>query len=383
MKTTLENGPEKIPKMGAIKPTYTITFGDQGENHAGMQKIGKMASEGFTLKDLQKTKKKFEELGAECELIHLNDYLDVEVPGLKADDAYVLIIRKGADFIMQEEEKISNGANAIFVEQTGLQPDKKALMRGRVVNKRARYNLCFDKKGQKANYEKGQGTIIAYDEVPYLKALLEALPTFFGSKAENMIAEGNYYYDPSICGIGFHGDSERRKVIALRLGSKMNMQYQWFLRSKPIGQRFEFFLKNGDMYVMSEKAVGTDWKSRSKLTLRHAAGCPSFTTIESSPFELGVDDQPKSSKSKSTPTFSKKAEKENPKKIVRRIMDKIFGEEISQKIKLEVGEKDTIIIMKSKDGNPIKVSALKLFEVNVEIQNNGLIPVLGFKVENP
>ena len=50
------------------------------------------------------------------------------------------------------------------------------------------------------------------------------------------------------------------------------------------------------MYVMSEKAVGTDWKSRSKLTLRHAAGCPSFTTIESSPFELGVDDQPKSKK---------------------------------------------------------------------------------------
>jgi DNA-directed RNA polymerase I, II, and III subunit RPABC2 len=31
-------------------------------------------------------------------------------------------------------------------------------------------------------------------------------------------------------------------------------------------------LDDGDMYFMSEKAVGTDWESSSKITLRHAAG---------------------------------------------------------------------------------------------------------------
>jgi len=31
-------------------------------------------------------------------------------------------------------------------------------------------------------------------------------------------------------------------------------------------------LHHGDMYVMSEKAVGTDWKQRKIATLRHAAG---------------------------------------------------------------------------------------------------------------
>jgi hypothetical protein len=41
----------------------------------------------------------------------------------------------------------------------------------------------------------------------------------------------------------------------------------------------ELPLEDGDMYVMSEKAVGTDWKSSSLLTLRHATGCEEFTTI--------------------------------------------------------------------------------------------------------
>lgn len=40
----------------------------------------------------------------------------------------------------------------------------------------------------------------------------------------------------------------------------------------PIGKRAEIILQHGDMYVMSEKAVGTDWQRPSKIELRHAAG---------------------------------------------------------------------------------------------------------------
>lgn len=32
--------------------------------------------------------------------------------------------------------------------------------------------------------------------------------------------------------------------------------------------------------MMSEKAVGTDWKKKLTYTLRHATGCSKFTTIE-------------------------------------------------------------------------------------------------------
>ena len=35
-------------------------------------------------------------------------------------------------------------------------------------------------------------------------------------------------------------------------------------------------LNHGDIYIMSEKAVGTDWKKNSILSVRHAAGCDKY-----------------------------------------------------------------------------------------------------------
>ncbi len=69
-------------------------------------------------------------------------------------------------------------------------------------------------------------------------------------KAKNLYAEGNYYYDTKKTYIGFHGDSERKIVIAIRLGTEMMpIHYQWFFNSSPIGKRikidliFYFFCK--------------------------------------------------------------------------------------------------------------------------------------------
>ena len=38
-------------------------------------------------------------------------------------------------------------------------------------------------------------------------------------------------------------------------------------------------LNHGDMYIMSEKAVGNDWKLKNKPTLRHAAGAAKYTNL--------------------------------------------------------------------------------------------------------
>jgi hypothetical protein len=74
-------------------------------------------------------------------------------------------------------------------------------------------------------------------------------------------------------GIGMHGDTERRKVFGVNLGNiERYLVFQWYLKSESVGDRCEIKLKNGDCYIMSAKAVGYDWKSRSKLTLRHGAG---------------------------------------------------------------------------------------------------------------
>jgi len=55
-------------------------------------------------------------------------------------------------------------------------------MYGRVVNKHARHNLCFDVKGHEPDYEKKMGTFISYDDVPLTKLLKEELKNYLAVK---------------------------------------------------------------------------------------------------------------------------------------------------------------------------------------------------------
>jgi len=246
----------------------TLTFGDMAENHVGMEQIGQMVPEGqgFQLEDLQAIQSTMKERGVTCELVTLSS---ADQPA-----AYVLVIRQGVNALAKQID--------LFQEQKGLIYDKQAFMYGRVVNKHARWNLCFDEKSREPDYEAGKGRIVGYTEVPLMKGLMNQIETLFGPKATGLKVESNYYYDTSKCGIGFHGDSERRKVVGVRIGhASTPMQWQWFHKGEAVGDRIMIPLEPGDMYVMSEKAVGTDWKKKTILTLRHATGCDKFTTIHS------------------------------------------------------------------------------------------------------
>ena len=74
------------------------------------------------------------------------------------------------------------------------------------------------------------------------------------------------------CGIGYHGDTERRLVVGARFGKPFPLAYRWYKNRQPVGDPISITLGHGDVYVMSAKAVGTDWKRSTILTLRHAAG---------------------------------------------------------------------------------------------------------------
>lgn len=260
--------------MSSKHELITLTFGDMAENHVGMEQIGKMVDkdQGFNIDDLNIIKNNMEELGSKCELLSLAiDYDDFAI-----SPAYVLVIRKGVNNLLSQKIK----QKKIFKEQKKLDYDKKAFMYGRVVNKHARWNLCFDDKSREPDYEAGKGRIVGYDEVPLMKALKEQIEKIMGPKALDLKVESNYYFDTRKCGIGFHGDSERRKVIGVRVGySSMPMYWQWFHNGDSIGKPIVVPLEPGDIYIMSEKAVGTDWKKKKIPTLRHATGCAKFTTI--------------------------------------------------------------------------------------------------------
>lgn len=192
-------------------------------------------------------------------------------------EAALLVVKNFVDYLLKDEGLTKED---MFREQAILNVDKKAFMKGRVVNKKARWNLCFDDESRDPDYENKKGRIVALDEVAITKRVAERFIEFFGPKAGNLKGEGNYYYDIKTCGIGFHGDGERRKVVAIRLGASLPMHYQWFLKSEPVGERMIFPVDGGDIYVMSEKAVGTDWLKKNTYTLRHATGCKEFTTIK-------------------------------------------------------------------------------------------------------
>ena len=137
-------------------------------------------------------------------------------------------------------------------------------------------NLCFDEIAQEPDYKNGKGRLISYDSMSELNKIREKNKILFGKKFNNMKCESNYYYDISKTGIGYHGDSERRKVVAVRIGVNLPIYYQWYLDGKKVGNRIKVELNGGDMYVMSEKAVGTDWKEKNIYTLRHATGCKKY-----------------------------------------------------------------------------------------------------------
>ena len=277
--------------------TVTLTYGEVAESHVGMQKIGKMSTTGFSYEDLLSTQQKFKKLGCKTILIHLNNFLpdtknitDTEerkqLETAKTDktyQAYVLVIRDGLEKLLD----IKNAKTHLLSEMLFYKWDSKLYNERRniVQNKNARHNLNFDKIGQISNFEEGKGTTIAFKDVPILSLTKNRLTDMFGEKAKILKCEGNKYYDSKNTGIGYHGDTERRRVIGVRLGKSMNMHWMWYYNDKPRGVNVNIQLQPGDIYCMSEKTVGTDWRpnismgwKKKMYTLRHAAGAEKYTT---------------------------------------------------------------------------------------------------------
>lgn len=241
--------------------TITITYGERVENHVGNQQIGDVAESGLSAKKLKEIKKKLEKDGYECKYIKLNDMLpdDSDV-----EEAGILIVRNFIDTFFDDEIE-----SEIYDELVDLKWDKKALMKGIVKNKHARWNLCFANFSQKPDYENGKGRVYKFSDVKNLLKIKKFLEKLIKVKLN---AEGNYYYDITKCYIGYHGDTERKIVIAIRFGDSFPMYFKWFKNSESVSDAKKITLNGGDLYIMSQKTSGFDWKKRSIYTLRHGAG---------------------------------------------------------------------------------------------------------------
>ena len=105
-------------------------------------------------------------------------------------------------------------------------------------------------------------TVKAFDELPLLAQIRARLGDLH-PKCKDLFAEGNHYFGPK-SNINYHGDGERKIIVCLCLGKSTKLTYQWRLpeADAAIHQTLAATLEahHGDIYFMSEKAGGYDWK---------------------------------------------------------------------------------------------------------------------------
>lgn len=283
---------------------FSLTMAPGGENHRGNQLIGRMPvkGEGFTHNDISFMEEYFNIKNHDgVEVLDLNLLSGIETEEFKNIDednyAKVLILRNYSNKTREiYKELVKDEWDSRYLDPNKYRVEiidgKEIRKRGRVLNKHARRNLCYVAGMQQTpNYIEGKGTIVDLNTKEDLKCVVMKLEKELKnalsiggseSKVEINVVEGNRYYDLKKTGIGFHGDTERVVVICLTIGGGGGypMRWQWFKDGKPIGNSINMKLNDGDVYIMSEKAVGTDWKMRSKYTLRHAAGAEKYRSLK-------------------------------------------------------------------------------------------------------
>ena len=292
---------------------FSLTCAPGGENNRGMEIIGRMPikGEGFTAQDIEGLGPYFNKLMnasfgnrrafvLDLNALSLNQYINKLLGD--EDQARVLLLRNwatatvGAGGWTKEvfKELASRRWDAEYLDpnkyRTEIKDGNEVKVRGKRMNKRARTNLCFvaDREQEPAVYE-GKGTIYDLKKMEFLNKGVERLRKQIDeglieigskTKVEINVVEGNRYYNLKNTGIGFHGDTERVVVICISIGcDNYPMRWQWFKDGMPIGKSIDIILNCGDVYIMSEKAVGADWKKKSKYTLRHSAGADKYRSL--------------------------------------------------------------------------------------------------------
>ena len=260
-----------------MKKTWSLTIGNGGENHTGMEFLGKRRKkgEGWDINRLLGAKDLLENIfGKKVELFNLNELCleGVEIPeGKKPKDAYLMVVRNFLTTEVHENFK---------KELSSYEWDRKYFdtRRQKVLNKHARANVCYGKTGRAADFENKKGTIIGFEQSPLVEKLLRVVEILMNDK--DLIVEGNQYDDVGKNGIGPHGDTERVLVACLRVGEAMTMKFGMFNNCLMKGVAFQTIINGGDLYFMSEEAVGAEWKHRSKWIWRHAAGAPKYLKMK-------------------------------------------------------------------------------------------------------
>ena len=244
----------------------TLTFCECSENHVGMEQNGNIAANGYSPENITQVIEYLQTNNYPQENIEKYNLLDYLGANYQGKIPELLVIRN----LISEHQELYN-------DLINISWDRKYFdtRRQKVLNKRARANLCFGETEQVADFENKKGTIVSYQSLPRLSDIKNKLQNMIGD--QDLQCEGNLYDDINKNGIGWHGDAERKKVIGVRLGTSAPLKFRWYKNTTIVGNTLSITLNSGDVYIMTEKTTGNDWKIRNIYTLRHSAISDKYT----------------------------------------------------------------------------------------------------------
>lgn len=291
--------------------SIAMTFSRSVEDDRSLSIHGDMASHGHSVEQLKHWYDMHRELGFKCELHCLGP------------EAYVLVTRDVFDSESLCGELINVPWDAI---------SKRTKMYGKWLDKIARVNTCITDGFQLPS--EGVSSQVPFSSMPECQAARGFVGCLTG--IEGLYAEINYYPEKNgfasgkKCGegyIGFHGDAERLDVIGSNMGpSPRILVFRPYCNGQQNGPDTRIVLQPGDMYIMSEKATGFDWKNRKIQTYRHAAGSvKSMAKI--------MKDQERKAKKQAEKQAAKQAKVKAAKK---EIADKHYKDILSRKREREI-----------------------------------------------
>ena len=249
-----------------MKVGYSVLFCDRARSEDRMAKSNRSSGEeapfGFSAAWLRER----------CELINsessaFSSYMVdlTENCSIPCEEACVMVVRPNSKAT----------ANACLREVEGIQFDTFTSARGKVLNAHTRHIAFLGEEARSPDASTGEHTVLGWSQIPATERARQELDELLGGLPYVRSGCALKYPDLQKCGIGWHGDGERRQTIVYRVGSSSSTRplcFQWYAQGETVGPVVRVHLEHGDYLVSSSKAVGKDWRLRKVPTLRHATG---------------------------------------------------------------------------------------------------------------
>ena len=237
--------------------SFTLTFSDASP----VKRVGKNAKNGFSIAELRKMCIDFGKKGFECEWIDLNAAMPPCHVLINTPKAAVLVIRKGVSWFKSE-------ADDLLLKLKSLQWNEQVWLKHKLVKNPMRRHLKFGEK----QYVSDEGLVVALKACPDIMKIRDSLNEMYSYRSVNFEVEGDHYYDMERCGRDSFGDWDKRMLVGLQVGATMKMAFTWWYQESKFSTPVEIELHHGDIFVLSDKAVGHDIHRKAIATLKRTCG---------------------------------------------------------------------------------------------------------------